>query len=513
MGIFYEYKAVDYETVFGTVPSGSIQKALESSTMDSIGLSSQGSSSMLTAICLLLFVGAVGKSAQLGLHTWLPNAMEGPTPVSALIHAATMVTAGVFLLARSSPLFEYSKTALTVVTMVGAMTAFFAATTGLLQNDLKKVIAYSTCSQLGYMIFGCGLSAYSVGIFHLSNHAFFKALLFLSAGSVIHAMADEQDMRRMGGLVKVLPMTYAMIFIGSLALMGFPFLTGFYSKDVLLEVAYASYSIPGHFAHWLGSLGAFFTAFYSIRLLHLTFLSKTNAYPKVLENAHEPSWPMSFPLVFLCFGSIFVGYLTKDLLIGVGTDFWSNAIFTHPKNLTLLEAEFIPHYIKLVPLVISILGAGSSFVLYTYFVEKLFAWKVENSLGRKIYTFLNGKWFFDKVYTEFVVQTSLNHGYHNTYKLVDRGLIELLGPHGISQTLYEKAFWLSRFQTGHLFHYTLLMILGITVGLTFLCLGFATTKGDLESNVALFVLNPKHWLLFFTITFIWKGRHLSSFGL
>merc|ERR1711907_32865 len=207
----------------------------------------------LTCIGLLLFVGAVGKSAQIGLHTWLPDAMEGPTPVSALIHAATMVTAGVFLLARCSPLFEYSPTALTVVTVIGAMTAFFAATTGLLQNDLKRVIAYSTCSQLGYMVFACGLSGYSVGVFHLANHAFFKALLFLSAGSVIHAVADEQDMRRMGGLIKLLPMTYSAFLIGSLALMGFPYTTGFYSKDVILEVAFAKYSNAGHFAYTLGT--------------------------------------------------------------------------------------------------------------------------------------------------------------------------------------------------------------------------------------------------------------------
>ncbi len=225
----------------------------------------------LTIVCLLLFVGAVGKSAQLGLHTWLPDAMEGPTPVSALIHAATMVTAGVFMIARCSPVFEYAPSALLVVTVVGAMTSFFAATTGVVQNDLKRVIAYSTCSQLGYMVFACGLSQYAVGVFHLMNHAFFKALLFLSAGSVIHALADEQDMRKMGGVVKLLPFTYAMMFIGSLALIGFPFLTGFYSKDVILEVAYAKYTVGGNFAYWLGVLSALFTSYYSFRLLFLTF--------------------------------------------------------------------------------------------------------------------------------------------------------------------------------------------------------------------------------------------------
>jgi NADH-ubiquinone oxidoreductase chain 5 len=497
MGIFYVYGAIDYETVFSSGPM-----VLENTTAPVSG------ETILAGICLLLFIGAVGKSAQLGLHTWLPNAMEGPTPVSALIHAATMVTAGVFLLARSSPLFEYSPMALTVVTVVGAMTAFFAATTGLLQNDLKKVIAYSTCSQLGYMIFGCGLSAYSVGVFHLANHGFFKALLFLSAGSVIHAMADEQDMRRMGGLVKLLPLTYAMIFIGSLALMGFPFLTGFYSKDVLLEVAYASYNLPGHFAYWLGSLGAFFTAFYSMRLLYLTFLSKTNSYIRVIEHAHEPSWPMTLPLLILCVGSIFVGYVTKDLLIGVGTDFWSHAIFSHPKNLKLLDAEFLPHTIKLLPVALSILGATSSFFLYTFFVENLFAWKVENSFGRKIYTFLNGKWFFDKVYTELFVQTALDHGYHKTYKMVDRGIIEILGPYGISQTLYEKAFWLSRFQTGHLFHYTLLMILGITIILAGLLLSLGASFLSLTP-----IFTNKLFFIFIILTVIWKGRNIFTLHL
>jgi len=241
----------------------------------------------LTTVCALLFVGAVGKSAQLGLHMWLPDAMEGPTPVSALIHAATMVTAGVFMLARCSPLFEHAPYALLGITLVGAMTAFFAATTGVVQNDLKRVIAYSTCSQLGYMIFVCGLSQYAVGIFHLMNHAFFKALLFLSAGAVIHALGDEQDMRKMGGVLKLLPFTYSMMVIGSLALIGFPFLTGFYSKDVILEVAYAKYSIGGNFAYWLGVMSALCTSYYSFRLLFLTFVGPVNALKASLHAVHE----------------------------------------------------------------------------------------------------------------------------------------------------------------------------------------------------------------------------------
>ena len=247
--------------------------------------------------------------------------MEGPTPVSALIHAATMVTAGVFLIARTSPLFEYAPKMLCVITVVGACTAFFAATVGLLQNDLKKVIAYSTCSQLGYMVFACGLSNYSVGVFHLVNHAFFKALLFLGAGSVIHAVSDEQDMRKMGGLKRLVPFTYSVMVIGSLALIGFPFLTGFYSKDVILEVAYGKYTTEGHFSYILGSLGAFFTAFYSTRLVYLTFLSKPNGYKPVICSAYDSSYQISISLFLLVIPSVLIGFFSKDMIIGFGSDF------------------------------------------------------------------------------------------------------------------------------------------------------------------------------------------------
>ena len=262
-------------------------------------------------ICILLLIGAVGKSAQIGSHTWSPDAMEGPTPVSALIHAATMVTAGVFMIARCSPLFEYPPTALIVITFAGAMTSFLAATTGILQNDPKRVIAYSTCSQLGYMIFACGISNYSVSVFHLMNHAFFKALLFLSAGSVIHAMSDEQDMRKMGGLASSFPFTYAMMLMGSLSLIGSPFLTGFYSKDVILELAYTKYTISGNFAFWLGSVSVLFTSYYSFRLLFLTFLVPTNSFGRDILRCHDAPIPMAIPSILLALGSLFVGYLAK----------------------------------------------------------------------------------------------------------------------------------------------------------------------------------------------------------
>jgi len=251
----------------------------------------------------------------------LPDAMEGPTPVSALIHAATMVTAGVFLIIKCSPIFEYAPTILTIITFIGALTAFFAATAGLVQNDIKKVIAYSTCSQLGYMIFACGLSNYHVSFFHLVNHAFFKALLFLSAGAIIHSLSNEQDMRRYGGLLTLLPYTSIMLLIGSLSLMGLPFLTGFYSKDLILEIAYSKYTISGTFAYWLGLITAFFTSFYSYRVFYLTFISNSNSYRKVAKHIHELPSKMAVALAVLALGSVFLGYLSKDLFVGLGTDF------------------------------------------------------------------------------------------------------------------------------------------------------------------------------------------------
>lgn len=449
--VFIAFQSVDYATVFANVPSAI------GTTFSFLNFEVD----VLTTAGLLIFVGAVGKSAQIGLHTWLPDAMEGPTPVSALIHAATMVTAGVFLVCRCSPLFEYAPTALIVVTCMGAMTAFFAATTGLLQNDLKRVIAYSTCSQLGYMIFACGVSNYAVGMFHLANHATFKALLFLSAGSVIHAVSDEQDMRRMGGLRRLVPFTYAMFFIGSLSLMGFPFLTGFYSKDVILEVAYAKYTVAGHFAHWLGTMAAFFTAFYSMRLLHLTFLSETNGFRPVMAHVHDAPIRMALPLAILAIPSIFLGYVTRDMIIGVGTNFWGNALFVLPKNLIILDAEFIPTSIKLVPVIFSLSGAISSYIVYTYGQRALYEFKI-STIGRGLYNFLNRKWFFDKVYNEVVCQKALAFGYHTSYKIIDRGIIEMLGPYGLSNMVSKQGTYLSRLQSGYVYHYAFLMLVGVT---------------------------------------------------
>ena len=444
----------------------------------------------LTTICILLFIGSIGKSAQLGLHTWLPDAMEGPTPVSALIHAATMVTAGVFLVARCSPLFEYAPMALVVVTVIGAMTCFFAATTGLVQNDLKRVIAYSTCSQLGYMVFACGLSQYSVGVFHLMNHAFFKALLFLSAGSVIHGLSDEQDMRRMGGIVRLFPFTYSMMLIGSLALAGFPYLTGFYSKDRILELAYATYTISGNFAYWFGTICVFLTSLYSFRLLFMTFLAPTTSSPRTLEHAHDAPPIMAIPLVLLAFGSIFVGYLFHDMFIGFGTNFWGNAVFILPKNTLLLESEYIPQAQKMVPLIFTLAGAFVAYLATFYWSRVIYAFKM-TSLGRSLYTMASRRWFFDQVYNQFFAQKALDFGYHISWKMLDKGWFEVLGPYGIIHTFPKWSRRVGTLQSGLIPHYAVLMVLGLTLAITCIAL-WDVLEGFVD---------PRLYFLFF-VTFL-----------
>jgi NADH-ubiquinone oxidoreductase chain 5 len=453
--IFVVFKTCDYSVVFSLVPH------VVGITYNFLGFEVDA----IPAIGLLLFVGAVGKSAQIGLHTWLPDAMEGPTPVSALIHAATMVTAGVYLIIRCSPLYEYSGVALTVITVFGALTAFIAGTIGLVQNDLKKVIAYSTCSQLGYMVFACGLSNYSISMFHLINHAYFKALLFLSAGSVIHALNDEQDMRRMGGLLQVLPYTYVMILIGSLALMGFPFLTGFYSKDVILEIAYAKYSLHGTFAHWLGVLSAGITAFYSFRLIYLTFISNPNGFKNAIQNAHDAPLPMAIPLFILCIGSLFAGYLTKDLFIGLGTPFWNNAIFIAPENLVMIDAEFIPTYIKWLPVIVSLFGAVSSMLVFHFLKNFLFEVCIK-PFGRSVYIFLNRRWLFDRLQNDLIGSVILKLGYNTTYKLVDKGVIEVFGPKGLSFLTITFSKQISSLQSGLVHQYAFIMFIGVTLFMT-----------------------------------------------
>lgn len=457
LGIFlsyYLFQSLDYATLFALAP------AYANTAVPFLGFPV----SALDRLGFFLLIGAVGKSAQIGLHTWLPDAREGPTPVSALIHAATRVTAGVFLLCRCSPLLAFAPSISTLITIVGGRTAFIAATTGLLQNDLKRVIAYSTCSQLGYRVFAAGLSAYSVSLFHLYNHAFFKALLFLGAGSVIHAISDEQDRRRMGGLVKILPFTYTSILVGSLALRGFPFLTGFYSKDVILEAAYGSFVVEGRFVHTLGILAAFFTAFYSRRLLSLTFLRPANGSRVAYSNAHESPVRRALPLFILSLGSIFVGYLSRDIIIGIGSDFFGQALFSLPQHQPRLDGEWLDSGVKLLPLVFSLGGAAAAAYLYLYQFGVLHD-LLNSVFGRSLYTFLNRKWFFDKIYSEWVSQPILRMGYSHTYQSIDRGLLEFLGPQGLSTQIYFLSYNLAGFSLGFVYRILFLFLSALRLAL------------------------------------------------
>ena len=356
-------------------------------------------------ICILLFLGACGKSAQLGLHTWLPDAMEGPTPVSALIHAATMVTAGVFLVARMSPVFEYAPTALAIVTVVGASTALFAATIGCVQNDIKRIIAYSTCSQLGYMFFAAGVGAYQGAVFHLFTHAFFKALLFLSAGSVIHAMSDEQDIRKMGGIWKKIPVTYAVMWIGSLALAGVPYFAGYYSKDFVLEAAYAAHSGVGMYAFICGLVAAFLTAFYSWRLLILTFHGAPRADHHTMEHVHESPWVMLVPLLVLSIGAITTGAVFAPYFIGDHAHaFWGASIFNSPEKHMMEALHHAPEWVPLVAKAVAFSGIGLAFLLYMVF-PNIPARLAAAAPG--LYRFLLNKWYFDELYDRIFVQPAL----------------------------------------------------------------------------------------------------------
>nr|YP_010880996.1 NADH dehydrogenase subunit 5 [Pelagia noctiluca]WIA66013.1 NADH dehydrogenase subunit 5 [Pelagia noctiluca] len=412
--LWMEYGSINFFTVFPTCP-GEIN----------------------TAIPVLLLVGAVGKSAQVGLHTWLPDAMEGPTPVSALIHAATMVTAGVYLIIRSSTLFEASNTALVATALIGSITALFAATVGLAQNDIKKIIAYSTCSQLGFMTLACGLSYYSVGLFHLINHAFFKALLFLTAGSVIHALKDEQDLRRMGSAIISLPLSYVFMLVGSLALAGTPFLAGFYSKDLLLELSTQQFYLL--ISCWFGLLATFFTAFYSFKLISRTFFLYKNSTKKGFLLSHEGEPSLLAPLVFLSLGSLFSGYILKGSLLGP---------MVHPP---LCFSD------KLVPLGISV--AGSVLGLSLFVITKKFWSHLLRSSVITSYGFLASAWGFDKVISHYVAIPVWRFGHAVPYKLFDAGIIESFGPKGMSGKAISASQRLSLVQSGYLYNYATILLL------------------------------------------------------
>ncbi|ABC22366.1 NADH-quinone oxidoreductase subunit L [Rhodospirillum rubrum] len=446
-GVFFVFGTVGLDAIF----AGAAQHANDVVTFFGIEWHA------MTILCLLLFIGAMGKSAQLGLHTWLPDAMEGPTPVSALIHAATMVTAGVFMVARMSPLFVLSDTAMTVVTIVGASTAIFAATVGCVQNDIKRVIAYSTCSQLGYMFFALGVGAFGAGIFHLMTHAFFKALLFLGAGSVIHAMSDEQDMRRMGGIWRMVPLTYALMWIGSLALMGVPPFAGFFSKDMILEVAYAAHGGAGAYAFWLGILAATLTAFYSTRLIIMTFHGAPRADEHVMAHVHESPRVMTLPLIVLAIGAVVAGGLGADAFIGDGRfAFWGTAIAQSAEDVTH-HAHDVPGWVKLLPLVVTALGVGLGVFLYGV-RPKLPAKLAASAPG--LYRFLLNKWYFDELYDRIFIKPAFLLG-RGFWKDGDGAIIDGVGPDGVASATRSLARWFGRMQTGYLYHYAFAMITGI----------------------------------------------------
>jgi NADH-ubiquinone oxidoreductase chain 5 len=438
--LFALFGSVDYSTIFSLAPFMN--------------------ETAITVISLLLLMGAMAKSAQIPLHSWLPGSMEAPTPVSALLHAATLVTAGLYLLIRSSAILEFSPTALLIITLIGASTAFFAATCGLVQNDLKRIIAFSTISQLGYMVMAVGLSQYNVALMHVVNHAFFKALLFLGAGAVIHSFADEQDIRKMGGLIKFLPFTYTIMLVGSLSLLATPWLTGFYSKDLIIELAYGQYSFSGIYAYILGSLTAGLTAFYSFRLISLVFLTVPNGIKNVYLNSHESNFAVVIPLFILALFSIFFGFVFSDLFVGVGSDFFANSIFINPNNISIIEAEFsLPLIIKLLPTLLSIFGATSAIFLYHVYPEFIVN-LTDYSLGRKIYTFLNGKYFFDVIYNYYIISAGLITG-NTISKVLDRGVIELLGPYGLASVLENTAKNIAKLDTGVITTYSLYITIGI----------------------------------------------------
>ena len=450
--IFYLFGTVNYDDVFEQIPTIVDKKLVF------LGIELNA----INLICLLLFVGAMGKSAQILLHTWLPDAMEGPTPVSALIHAATMVTAGVFLVVRCSPIYEYSELALNIITIVGMSTAFFAATVALVQTDIKKIIAYSTCSQLGYMFFAAGVGAYNVAMFHLFTHAFFKALLFLGSGSVIHAFKDEQNIEKMGGVWKKLPYTYILMIIGTLALTGFPFLSGFYSKDAIIEFAYLRGNTTGYYAAGVGILTAFITSIYSWRLMFKTFHGTYNNTDIKIEETHESPLIMLLPLVLLSVGAIFAGFFFKELFIGNGleNDFWQNSIFF----LKPLSNEHPPFWFLITTPILVILSIP---IAYYLFVKNKELPKQIVSVNKPLHEFLVNKWYFDELYEIIFIKSSKKLGLI-LWKFFDVKIIDGFGPDGISRLIKKCSIKANKFQSGYIYHYAFIMLLGFSALLTFL---------------------------------------------
>ncbi|CAN7491792.1 NADH-quinone oxidoreductase subunit L [Mesorhizobium sp. LjRoot246] len=473
-GVFVLFGSVNLGTIFANaatfVPAEGAPQGATVLTFLGYALDKQAA---MTIVCLLLFMGAMGKSAQVPLHTWLPDAMEGPTPVSALIHAATMVTAGVFMLARLSPLFELSHSALTVVTFIGAFTAFFAATVGLVQNDIKRVIAYSTCSQLGYMFVALGVGAYGAAIFHLFTHAFFKALLFLGSGSVIHAVSDEQDMRRMGGLRKLIPATYWMMVIGTLALtgVGIPVTVigtaGFFSKDAIIESAFASHNSVAGLAFVLLVIAACFTSFYSWRLIFMTFHGQPRASHEVMHHVHESPPVMLVPLFILAAGALFAGIIFHGAFIGEGhAEFWKASLFTLPENHILHEIHELPLWVELSPFIAMLIGFA---VAWKFYIRSPEMPRSVAANHRLLYAFLLNKWYFDELYDFLFVRPAKALG-HFLWKTGDGTIIDGLGPDGVSARVVDVTNRVVKLQTGYLYHYAFAMLIGVAALVTWMML-------------------------------------------
>jgi len=445
--IIWAFGNLDYATVFSLAP--------------------YMNENVVTIIGICLVIGAMAKSSQVGLHVWLPMAMEGPTPVSALIHAATMVTAGVYLLMRSSPLIEYSSVVLMICLWLGAITTVFSSLIGLYQQDIKKVIAYSTMSQLGMMVIAVGLSSYGIALFHLVNHAFYKALLFLGAGAVIHAVADNQDFRRYGGLRPFLPLTYSVMLIASLSLVAFPFMTGFYSKDFILESAFGQYYFSGTVVYIIATIGAMFTTLYSVKVLYLTFLTNPNGPLINYKNAHEGDIFMSLPLMILAVFSIFFGFVTKDMFIGLGSGFFSdNALFIHPSHEIMLDTEFgVPTLFKLLPLIFTISLSVIAILLSEFLSTTLISFKLSRT-GYNIFSFFNQRFLIELFYNRFVTGTVLKLGGQTT-KVLDKGSVEYIGPYGLEKGLLSISSNISNLNTGSVTTYALFITTGIVFYMLF----------------------------------------------
>jgi NADH-ubiquinone oxidoreductase chain 5 len=445
--ILWSFGNLDYATVFSLAP--------------------YMNENIITIVGICLLIGAMAKSSQVGLHVWLPMAMEGPTPVSALIHAATMVTAGVYLLMRSSPLIEYSSTVLMLCLWLGAITTVFSSLIGLFQQDIKKVIAYSTMSQLGMMVIAVGLSCYNIALFHLVNHAFYKALLFLGAGAVIHAVADNQDFRRYGGLIPFLPLTYSVMLIASLSLVAFPFMTGFYSKDFILESAYGQYYFSSTVVYFVATIGAMFTTLYSVKVLYLTFLTNPNGPLINYKQAHEGDIFMSLPLIILAVFSIFFGFITKDMFIGLGSGFFAdNALFIHPSHEIMLDTEFgVPTIFKLLPLIFTISLSVLSIILSEYLSTILIYFKLSR-LGYNIFSFFNQRFLIELFYNNFITGLILKLGGQTT-KVLDKGSVEYLGPYGLEKGLLNLSNNIARLNTGIVTSYALYILIGLIIYMLF----------------------------------------------